>query len=327
MENGEIRDKFRIPEIFVKVRKLPGRQQAFVNDAARRERGDVATLGQESFGALAKQGEAPLEFCRSIGGRSFRRSRLDEKLPDLRHRLKCSLAECVRIDRNLAPAGEGRAVMRRAHRLRRPADFQRVRAMRRSWGHPLLVLYVAPNDGQATRLGISVGKRVGKAVVRNQVKRRVREAVRNRYIDLLPGHDLVFCGPGDPGILGALPRPGVEYLPPRPQAELRALYHAADVLVLPAEVREGFPLVVQEAVACGLPVLVPDQRWARERFAERARYWPKKSHAAKVAALQKFYHDCPALPAPDVHLHSWIEVAERLRGVYARMLARPGGAR
>jgi ribonuclease P protein component len=82
--------------------------------------------------------------------------------------------------------------MRRAHRLRRPADFQRVRAMRRSWGHPLLVLYVAPNDTQATRLGISVGKRVGKAVVRNRVKRRVREAVRHRYADVLPGHDLVF---------------------------------------------------------------------------------------------------------------------------------------
>ena len=82
--------------------------------------------------------------------------------------------------------------MRRAHRLRRPADFQRVRAMRRSWGHPLLVLYVAPSDGQATRLGISVGKRVGKAVVRNQVKRRVREAVRHRYASLLPGYDLVF---------------------------------------------------------------------------------------------------------------------------------------
>jgi ribonuclease P protein component len=82
--------------------------------------------------------------------------------------------------------------MRRAHRLRRPADFQRVRAMRRSWGHPLLVLYVAPNDGEATRLGISVGKRVGKAVVRNGVKRRVREAVRHRLTDLLPGHDLVF---------------------------------------------------------------------------------------------------------------------------------------
>jgi len=82
--------------------------------------------------------------------------------------------------------------MRREQRLRRPADFQRVRAVRRSWGHPLLVLYVAPNDTHATRLGISVGKRVGKAVVRNQVKRRVREAVRHRYADVLPGHDLVF---------------------------------------------------------------------------------------------------------------------------------------
>jgi len=82
--------------------------------------------------------------------------------------------------------------MRREQRLHSPADFQRVRAMRRSWGHPLLVLYVAPNDTQATRLGISVGKRVGKAVTRNQVKRRVREAVRHRYADVRPGHDLVF---------------------------------------------------------------------------------------------------------------------------------------
>ena len=69
-------------------------------------------------------------------------------------------------------------------------------------------------------------------------------------------YDLVFCGPGDLSLLGTLPRAGVEYLPPRPQAELRQLYYAADVLVLPADVREGFPLVVQEAVACGLPVVL-----------------------------------------------------------------------
>jgi len=73
-----------------------------------------------------------------------------------------------------------------------------------------------------------------------------------------PAVDLVFCGPGDPAILGPLPRPGVAYLPPRPQHELRRVYHAADLLVLPAEVREGFPLVVQEALACGLPVVLGD---------------------------------------------------------------------
>jgi ribonuclease P protein component len=82
--------------------------------------------------------------------------------------------------------------MQRAHRLRHAADFQRVRDQRRSWRHPLLVLFVAPNDGQATRLGISVGRRVGNAVVRNRVKRRVREAVRHRHPELMPGHDLVF---------------------------------------------------------------------------------------------------------------------------------------
>ncbi len=96
------------------------------------------------------------------------------------------------LDGRVGPAGESRAVMQRAHRLRHAADFQRVRDQRRSWRHPLLVLFVAPNDGQATRLGISVGRRVGNAVVRNRVKRRVREAVRHRHPDLLPGHDLVF---------------------------------------------------------------------------------------------------------------------------------------
>lgn len=73
-----------------------------------------------------------------------------------------------------------------------------------------------------------------------------------------PDWELVFCGPGDASILEPLPRAGIEYLPPRPQAELRALYHASDVLVLPAEVREGFPLVVQEALTCGLPVVLGD---------------------------------------------------------------------
>ncbi|OWK44970.1 glycosyltransferase family 4 protein [Fimbriiglobus ruber] len=71
-----------------------------------------------------------------------------------------------------------------------------------------------------------------------------------------PAFDLVFCGPGDPSILGPLPRPGIEYLPPRPQAELVALYHAADAFALPADTREGFPLVVQEALSCGLPVVL-----------------------------------------------------------------------
>jgi len=82
--------------------------------------------------------------------------------------------------------------MKRAQRLRKAADFQRVRARRRSWAHPLLVLYAAENDTQQGRVGIVAGRWVGNAVVRNRVKRRVSAAVRERFAAITPGYDLVW---------------------------------------------------------------------------------------------------------------------------------------
>lgn len=71
-----------------------------------------------------------------------------------------------------------------------------------------------------------------------------------------PDFDLVLCGPGDTSLLG-LPRAGVSHLPPRPQTDLVRVYHAADLLVVPSQrAREGFPLVVREALACGLRVVM-----------------------------------------------------------------------
>jgi ribonuclease P protein component len=82
--------------------------------------------------------------------------------------------------------------VKRQHRLRTPADFQRVRdAAPRGLPHPLLVLYQAPNDLPLARVGITVSGRVGNAIVRNRVKRRLREALRLRLSQLPSGQDLV----------------------------------------------------------------------------------------------------------------------------------------
>jgi ribonuclease P protein component len=82
--------------------------------------------------------------------------------------------------------------MKRAYRLRRPEQFQRVRREGRNWDSPLLTLNAAQSRRQLPRCGFVVSKRIGKAVERNRARRRVREAVRLSFEQIAPSWDLVF---------------------------------------------------------------------------------------------------------------------------------------
>lgn len=64
------------------------------------------------------------------------------------------------------------------------------RGRRRSNG--VLTLYMARNDCEYSRLGVSVGKSRGNAVVRNRLKRLMREAFRQNQEQIPAGFDYLL---------------------------------------------------------------------------------------------------------------------------------------
>lgn len=100
--------------------------------------------------------------------------------------------------------------------------------------------------------------------------------------------------------------------------EMIALLHGARGAVVMSRF-ENWCLTAHEAAACGLPLLLPDQPWSRERFGDGARYFAGEP-AADAEILGRFHADCPQLRAPATPLPSWDDVALRLREVYAEVL-------
>ena len=91
---------------------------------------------------------------------------------------------------------------RSAEHLRRPGDFRRVYARRRSASDHLLIVYACPNGLPHLRLGLSVSRKVGPATHRNRLRRLYREAFRLTRHEMATGLDLVLIprGPEEPAL-------------------------------------------------------------------------------------------------------------------------------
>ncbi|BCY15474.1 glycosyltransferase family 4 protein [Actinoplanes sp. L3-i22] len=107
-----------------------------------------------------------------------------------------------------------------------------------------------------------------------------------------PEYDLVFAGEGHDGVPAS--GPGVHHLGRLDPVRLAEAYRASDVFALPST-SEGFPLTVQEAMACGLPVVTTDDPgYASYRLdRERVRLLPRDA-AVLRATLAELAGD-PAL--------------------------------
>lgn len=102
--------------------------------------------------------------------------------------------------------------------------------------------------------------------------------------------------------------------------DMIGLLQAARGFVLKSQ-HENWCLSAHEAAACGLPVLLPDQKWSRERFGDAAHYFSHSGQKADIEILRNFYESCPVLAAPEIKLHSWVDVGQQLKTIYEKLLS------
>jgi len=111
----------------------------------------------------------------------------EEALPEEDARVPGSDGNPRRSPRPQASPSQGKAApdpracaVKTKHRLRRPAEFEAVRAERKDAGDYLLRVQVRPNALGHPRFGVVVTRRQGGSVVRNRLRRRLQAAARSR---------------------------------------------------------------------------------------------------------------------------------------------------
>ena len=82
--------------------------------------------------------------------------------------------------------------MNRTFRLRKSADFKKVKDTGKVYFHPLVKMAVCPNGLPNSRFAVVTSKLVGNAVVRNRCRRRLRAILNQRKEQCKTGWDIVF---------------------------------------------------------------------------------------------------------------------------------------
>jgi glycosyltransferase involved in cell wall biosynthesis len=104
------------------------------------------------------------------------------------------------------------------------------------------------------------------------------------------------------------------------RAALAQVYREARGFVLLSSM-ESLSLSALEAAACGCPLLLSDQPWARTVFGAQIAYSPIRASTARTAEnLRQFYDAAPRLKPPDRPL-SWKDIAGQLKAIYESVLS------
>ncbi|MBE2271186.1 MAG: glycosyltransferase family 4 protein [Anaerolinea sp.] len=137
----------------------------------------------------------------------------------------------------------------------------------------------------------------------------VGRLVKKKGIDLVvaaarlaPEWDFAICGKDTELLETDLPN--VRVIGKVDQPTLRELYGAADVFLLPSE-GEGFPLSVQEALACALPVVVSDDPTNREYLDETVAAFAARQPEAISAAIRSIIGDEDHRAAMSAAAYAW----------------------
>jgi glycosyltransferase involved in cell wall biosynthesis len=103
------------------------------------------------------------------------------------------------------------------------------------------------------------------------------------------------------------------------RVRLAKIYREARGFVL-LSTMESLSLSALEAAASQCPLLLSDLPWSRECFGREASYLSAETMSHDPTKLRGFYEDCLTLPAPNIRIYTWDEVASQLIACYQSIL-------